>query len=96
MTGKEAADPKKRTSWIVIAIPFAVALFWLSITHAIEFSTFAATILLASIGLGAAAFGDKVLLPNVNTITELKRGNTAWGLAFLGVCVIIGAAIIAV
>lgn len=84
------------SKFLVPALVATGGLFALSLLpEFIEWSSFTAATLKASIGLGALVIADRFLLPNADTLEELKAGNVAWSVGFLGICSIIAAALLA-
>ena len=83
------------SKFLVPALILTGLLFAISLWEFIEFSSFTAAAFKASIGLGALVLADRFLLRGFDTVTELRNGNTAVGVAFLGVCTIIGFALLA-
>lgn len=73
----------------------AFALFLFSIESFIVLSSFIAAFVMAAIGLSLLVLADRFLLRDVDTIEQLKEGNVAWGLALLGICIVIAASITA-
>lgn len=77
----------------VISILATVSIF-LTFSWFIELSSFAVGIAKAALGVFLAWSFDKYAMPEINTVDELKKGNIAYALFFLGLCIIVAAAII--
>lgn len=65
----------------------------LSLFQAIEISAFAFAVGKVALGLVFLFAADKWLIPEFDTFEELKNGNVAVSVAFLGVCVLLAACI---
>jgi uncharacterized membrane protein YjfL (UPF0719 family) len=81
--------------WQFFVVLFGVSVLsiWFTFNHAVEFSAFA--VALAKVTIGAFIFYlfDVVALREINTITELKKGNVAVAMFFLGYAILIAACV---
>lgn len=68
---------------------------WAVYLWAQKFSGFAVSFAMGGLGLLVFFAVDKYLMPDIDTIRELKNGNTAYALFLLGICLVIAAAILA-
>ncbi|MEM4626462.1 MAG: hypothetical protein QXF70_03500 [Candidatus Bilamarchaeaceae archaeon] len=66
---------------------------WLSYIYFIEFSSFPMAILKSIFGIFIFWLIDRFALHELDTIEELKKGNIAYALFVLGICVIIAVAV---
>lgn len=83
-------DVLKITLWIAISlIPFALLMLIKP-----EYSAFGETIVKMAIPICGLYFADKYLLPQIDTISELKEKNVAVGLVILAFAIIFAAAVI--
>jgi hypothetical protein len=57
------------------------------------FSGFTWTLIKVTIGIGAFWAIDKSFLHEIDTLTELKNGNVAFAIAFLGYCILLASAV---
>lgn len=83
----------KTPGFFIAAALLAVLVIWFTFTVAIEFSGFAAAFGKAVIGMFAWYAFDKVVLREIDTITEIKKGNIAHALFILSYAVILAACI---
>jgi len=90
---KEAIS-KKYVKILLIYFVLAVAAIIVTFTFFEELSSIAAVFVFTTIGLGIIFLFDTVVLKSLDTIEEIKKGNLAYAIFFLGICVIIAAAII--
>jgi len=83
-------DVLKLTLWIAIAlIPFVLLMILKP-----EYSAFGETIVKMAIPICGYYLADKYLLPQIDTIFELKEKNIAVGLVILAFAIIFAAAVI--
>ncbi len=79
------------TYFLIFAVGFITA--FLCFTYLIELSSFPFAILKAIIGIFIFWLIDRFALHEIDTIQELKKGNIAYALFVLGICVIIAVAV---
>lgn len=79
------------TIGIVIASLLAIILTYI---YAIEFSAFAFALGKVSIAIVLFWLFDKVVLKDIETIDEIKKGNIAYGLLLLSFAILIASAIV--
>lgn len=87
--------PKKKSTWkqvmfLILFILLGSLGAWYMYNYFKEFLNFGIAILLATIAVAGLWVVDKFLLVNYDTLEELKKGNTAVGLALLAYAYLIG------
>lgn len=80
-------------AFFVSAIILAVTAIWWTFTTFLELSGFAAAFGKAVMGVLAFYLTDVVLLRDIDTINELKKGNTAYAIFILAYAVVLAACI---
>lgn len=78
--------------WLVATVT-AVLAIWVTFTTFISFSGFAAAYGKAVLGALAFYLFDKTLLKEVDTINEIKKGNTAYAIFILSYALIVAACV---
>lgn len=73
---------------------FAVIFIFISFNWLIELSSFAVGIAKGALGVLLVWVFDKYAMKEIDTIQELKKGNIAYALFILGLCIVIASAII--
>lgn len=73
---------------------FAVIFIFITFNWLIELSAFAVGIAKGTLGVFLVWIFDKYAMKEIDTIQELKKGNIAYALFILGLCIVIGSAII--
>lgn len=66
---------------------------YLSYIYFIEFTSFPMAILKSIIGIFVFWLIDKYALYEIDTIEELKKGNIAYAIFVLGICIIVACAV---
>jgi len=86
----------KNTTARVVAIMTVVTIIVVVVTYnwLIEFSSFTLGLAKGVLGILIFLVFDQFAMPSIDTIEELKKGNIAYALYLLGICVVVGAAII--
>ncbi len=77
----------------IISIIAAVSIF-ITFNWFIEFSSFSVGLTKAVLGISLVWIFDKYAVKEIDTIEELKKGNIAYAIFFLGLCVVIASAIL--
>jgi len=83
----------KTTLFFAAAILLAAVSIWWTFTTFVEFSGFAAAFAKAVIGITAWFAFDKIVLREIDTITEIKKGNTAHAIFIFSYAIILAACI---
>jgi hypothetical protein len=78
---------------LVIALITAIIMFY-TFNWFIEFSAIAFGMLKAVIGIALIWVIDRYAVKELNTIVELKKGNVAYAIFFLGLSIIVASAIL--
>lgn len=73
---------------------FAVIFIFITFNWLIELSSFAVGMANGALGLLLVWVFDKYAMKEIDTVEELKKGNQAYATFFLGICIIVAAAII--
>lgn len=79
---------------IAVVTFFAVIFIFITFNWLIELSTFAVGIGKGALGLMLIWVFDKYAMKEIDTVEELKRGNIAYAIFFLGLSLVVAAAII--
>jgi hypothetical protein len=90
---KDFLTRKKTPLFFVIIITTAVISIWWTFTTMLELSGFAAAFGKAVIGISLFFATDQWLLRDIETINELKKGNTAYAIFILSYALILAACI---
>jgi len=79
----------------VAAVTFFAAIFiFITFNWLIELSSFAVGIAKGALGLLLVWVFDKYAMKEIDTVNELKERNIAYSIFFLGLCIVVAAAII--
>lgn len=84
----------RNTIWLILSLIFGLLMFYLLTVVIGPFepmSRFPAAFLLIYIGVAVLMFLDKVYFHKIDTISEIKEHNTAYGLIILAYAIIIAA-----
>ena len=87
-------EKTKKILGIAGLIIVGLIVFYILYNYFQAFTSFAAAIMLVGISLGLWWFIDEFLLKSIDTIEELKKGNLAVALTFVGYSIIIAGAMI--
>jgi len=87
-----------KTTLKVLGLMFSISAFLVFITFNwfFEFSAFAVAIAMITVGISIFWVIDRFLLKELDTIEELKKGNTAYAIFLLSIALVLAAAILAV
>ena len=77
----------------IITVIAAVSIF-ITFNWFIEFSSFSVGLAKAVLGIWLVWIFDKYAVKEIDTIEELKKGNIAYAIFFLGLCIVIASAIL--
>lgn len=86
---------KTHNKFFLIALLVVLAGIILTYFYAIAFSGFPVAMTKALIGMLLFWLFDKYAMHQIDTLTELKKGNIAYAIFVFGYCVIVAAAIAA-
>lgn len=89
-------EGKSTVKTIIIGVIFSSILIFSTFNFFIEFSAFAVAILKAFLSFAIMWAIDRFAIPEVDTMTELKKGNYAYAIFLLALSVVIGASILSV
>ena len=79
---------------VAIISIIAAVFIYITFNWFIEFSSFSVGLAKAVLGICLVWIFDKYAVKEIDTIEELKKGNTAYAIFFLGLCVVIASAIL--
>jgi len=79
---------------ILLFLLLSVGFLAVSIAYFTEVSSFAVIATVSVLAISIFMLFDKYIMHEIDTITELKKGNVAYALFLLGICIVIAAAII--
>lgn len=79
---------------VAVVTLFAVISIFITFNWLIELSAFAVGIAKGALGLLLVWVFDKYAMKEINTVDELKERNIAYAIFFLGLCIVVAAAII--
>ncbi len=97
MTTEENNQAKKtRKRNIILTVILLVITLYLAYHYFMAVSLFVLAIAMMCIGVWAILVFDKLFIPEYDTWDEIKKGNMAVALAFIGFCGIVAACILAV
>lgn len=82
------------TKTVAIVTFFAIIFIVITFNWLVELSSFAVGIAKAVLGIFLVWIFDKYAMKEIDTVNELKERNIAYALFFLGLCLVIAAAII--
>ncbi len=79
---------------IAVVTFFASIFIFITFNWLVELSSFAVGIAKGALGLLLVWVFDKYAMNDIDTVNELKKRNIAYAIFFLGLCIIVAAAII--
>ncbi len=89
----------RRVKWTAVSIIIAIAALaalWYTLTSFIEFSGLAFGLAKIAIGVSFIGLIDNVIFGNINTIEQLREGNTAFAIAYGSLILFVGIILAAV